>query len=138
MKNILCLLLVGVLSGCAEKSMPPVTEKTMELMSDRSDSFRNTEGEITVKVLEIEDSRCPSDVICVWQGIAKVRFEITDENHAVKSEVFLPEYKDEKSSIEVMLGDQKLRVTLKQVTPYPCKSCTDQSESKAQLEVEMI
>ncbi len=138
MKNLLSLTLVFLLFSCGEKSMQPVNEKIMDLASDRSDSFRSMEGKVTLKVLKIEDSRCPSDVICIWGGVAAVSFEVKSGGHTATGKVYYPEYPENLSQAEVKLGNQKFRVTLKDVTPYPCQSCTGQPESKAQLEVETI
>lgn len=136
MKNLLFLLLITILCACADNSMKPTESLHVQLNVDRSESFRSTSGPVKVKVVSIEDNRCPMDAVCVWQGIAKVTFELSDDNHAVTSTVFIPEYKDQKSQTNVQLGNDKFRVTLKEVTPYPCHSCSGQPDREAELTVE--
>lgn len=73
-------------------------------------------GDVRVRFAELlEESRCPSTVICVWQGNGKIRVEIT--NHRATSSVQLntagdPSFPREATALGV-------RVRLEELQPYP-------------------
>lgn len=138
MKNLLTILMLFTLYSCADQNMAPPNENVVSLQAARTESFHSINGNVTVKVLNIEDSRCPSDAVCVWQGIAKVTFELSDGINTSGSVIYLPEHKDQKSFADIHLGKQQFRVTLKEITPYPCQSCADQPASKAELVVKEL
>lgn len=59
----------------------------------------------------VEDSRCPADAMCIWQGRAVVAFELDGERFKV---AFL----GEPASVEV----GEYTVTVHEVQPYPLAS----------------
>jgi hypothetical protein len=78
MKTYWCLIVVFlfILGSCKEEqeSAPfgtdqELTLKTGDVRSSKSDN-------ISVKVLKISDSRCPTGVVCVWQGEATVNLAV--------------------------------------------------------------
>ncbi len=86
MRSVVFFVLIFVLGGVwvyriattepEPISLPIVTEplpnETSHLEAVIGEAF--TKGGVTITVLDvIEDSRCPSDVVCVWQGTLKVR-----------------------------------------------------------------
>jgi hypothetical protein len=79
---------VLVLSSC---------NKSTELTGDSSFSLNDTlqlpinksainnENQITVRIDSVlNDSRCPSDVVCVWEGNAAVRFILNNDGEETK------------------------------------------------------
>jgi len=82
------LLLVVLLWSC---------NKNTELTGDSSFSLNDTlklainksainnENQITVRIDSVlNDSRCPSDVVCVWEGNAAVRFILNNDGDETK------------------------------------------------------
>ncbi|NNL58094.1 MAG: hypothetical protein HKP31_01275, partial [Nitrosopumilus sp.] len=64
----------------------------------------------------IEDSRCPSDVTCIWQGKASLSFSMSED---LKTEIILDTY--EKNTATVF---GKYKVELIDVKPYPISTAT--------------
>lgn len=87
-----------------------------------------SKSKLTVKVLSIEDSRCPKDVQCVWAGDAKVKIRVT--NKKGKTETFelhtnLEPKTAKFDNYEIKLGD---------VTPHPASNIRiDASKRTAQI-----
>jgi hypothetical protein len=71
----------------------------------------------SVKVISIEDSRCPSDVVCMWQGMAKVRFSLTGVS--APFDLYLGGGHDQPNSTTYLFDGKTYRLTLVDVTPYP-------------------
>jgi len=68
-------------------------------------------ADVTVRFVAVtEDSRCPSDVTCVWAGEVKVRLEIQEASKVA-------------SPVEILEGSSTVagvyRVTLVRVEPQP-------------------
>lgn len=78
------LFILMFLAGCSDNALSDSKSKTKanlgELVTIKpgiETSFEDINGSrLHVKVLSIEDSRCPSDVVCVWEGMVVVLFQI--------------------------------------------------------------
>lgn len=73
-RTIVAIFIMLLLLGCA--SNPPLVQaqlgKNFTLKVNQSASFAS-EG-LVVKLAEVsQDSRCPSDVVCVWAGEVRVK-----------------------------------------------------------------
>ena len=83
MKTMLCMAAVAVLSGCGSTTGPDVgfegtllttpIEVTLSHGEDRV--IEGTVLRMTFAAV-LEDSRCPTDVVCVWEGNATVEVGI--------------------------------------------------------------
>lgn len=64
----------------------------------------------------VEDSRCPANVNCIWQGVAKGRFKFTVNNNSaifnLSTLTFAPHYQN-----EVMVSGYKIKLI--NIFPYP-------------------
>ncbi|MCV0373415.1 MAG: hypothetical protein K5793_07680 [Nitrosarchaeum sp.] len=75
------------------------------------------DSELTMTLLDIEDSRCPSDVVCVWQGtvLAKIQLEKGGQDLGIHT-----------ISIENIEGNEQTfegyYIRLTNVEPYPTSS----------------
>jgi hypothetical protein len=75
--RLLLLIATALAAGCA--SSPAVTGPVVYSQGEAADSVRIRAGEtivvegIRVRFIEVRnDSRCPTDVVCVWAGDATV------------------------------------------------------------------
>lgn len=74
---------------------------------------------LTIEFVEVKsDSRCPSDVVCVWAGEATVHIKSTTQGPAVEADLIIPG--TEKNQIQLK-GDVGSAYNLKllDLTPYP-------------------
>ncbi len=87
------LFLVAAVSGCSGAQADPEVRA-----SATGDPFMLTQGDaVTIAghalqfVDVVEDSRCPEDVTCVWEGRAKVTLSASDpDGHATTQILTLP------------------------------------------------
>lgn len=105
------LLLVLLLTSCVVEEQEPLVEAALDrpfVLEQGQSALIGSEDVLVTFVNVVEDSRCPSDVVCVWQGDVTVKLEVS----------FLGG-----ESLEVELSDDQqvedLVVDLLQVNPYP-------------------
>jgi len=72
--------------------------------------YHSIDNALNFSIIEINDSRCPSDVICVWEGKADVKIDVMSP---IRGSVMLSTYNHLKDT----LGNYSFE--LKEVTPYP-------------------
>ena len=60
------------------ESPAPGTAATVELRYDQTVTYDGLE----LRLLDIGDSRCPTGVVCIWEGQAEVRLEVTRGSEA--------------------------------------------------------
>jgi hypothetical protein len=78
MKTILWLLLASgiALFSCNSENVNDTFSFNLEKSFQIGDAYFSTDHSLQFQITEINDSRCPSDVICVWQGEAVVKIEV--------------------------------------------------------------
>ncbi|GAB1450592.1 hypothetical protein MASR2M47_06480 [Draconibacterium sp.] len=72
--------------------------------------YNSVDNSLNFEIVEINDSRCPSDVVCVWQGKADVKIEI---KNPVRGSIMLNTFDNRIDTV----GNYSFE--LKDVTPYP-------------------
>ncbi|TVZ52867.1 hypothetical protein [Dokdonia sp. Hel_I_53] len=72
-------------------------------------------GDVTVELIEVfEDSRCPSDVQCIWAGHVKLAIAITENQKTTIEKITFGQ------NNSTMLYDRDgFKIYLKGVLPYP-------------------
>lgn len=75
----------------------------------------------SIEVMSIRDSRCPSDVICVWAGEAQVTFSITGIGQLI--DLYLGvESQCKTCSYKFVFEGRLYELILVDVTPYPTRN----------------
>lgn len=115
------LAALAILGGCADQGggdgTPEAGAAGLNQPFDLTygGSTRVDEAGLTVRFLDVtEDSRCPTDVNCVWAGQATMLFEVDrDDSGAQQVTVTI----SGGASDPVQVGDYSLNVTA--LNPYP-------------------
>lgn len=76
---------------------------------------------LSITFADVEDSRCPRQVTCVWQGTAAVLLRVGREEIRVE--------------VPGSAGAGQLRIELQELNPYPLKEPPAKSEYEATLVV---
>lgn len=110
----LALLFIGLFS-CQKETSPEFfsfgTEKSFHL----NDEYLSGDNSLKFSISEINDSRCPSDVVCIWQGKADVKIEV---ENPIKETIVLNTFDNLKDTV----GNYSFE--LKDVSPYPISTQT--------------
>lgn len=77
--------------------------------------YHSIDNSLNFTLTEINDSRCPSDVVCVWEGKADVTIDVTSP---VRGSIMLSTYNHSTDT----LGNYSFE--LKDVSPYPISTKT--------------
>lgn len=118
MKNlkILMVLLISIIAigSCSKEDFDQKLEvrvaEPFELKINHVATINKTD--LKIKVIDIlEDSRCPKDAVCAWEGQVKLEVEITINNHTTTKEMVTRLGKD----IPTQVGEYNISVP--QVTP---------------------
>ena len=74
-----------------------------------------TNNNISLTLTKIEDSRCPRDVECIWEGDVKAQVEVSKDNNLIGHFQFSL-VNDQGEAVEIMPG---VSTKLVQAMPYP-------------------
>ena len=122
MKNIIITIFtLSLIFGCDQKendAAPEVQKVTTEVAYAKLASVKTSAGDLKVELLSVNDSRCPSNVVCVWAGVADVKFSISDSNDKTDVAVTFAGA-DKDASQAFKLGSQNYLISVTQVLPYP-------------------
>ncbi|MFD2514357.1 hypothetical protein ACFSRY_10805 [Pontibacter locisalis] len=123
------MLLVLLLWQCNDKDIEPHNKQV-----NFGETFTFKQGEEVVIVGEgedlllqlysINDSRCPTDAICVWLGNATVILKASNTQEKEKELQMCigdcrPEPARTKHILSAIVGGVDYKITLKEVSPYP-------------------
>ena len=113
MKEIISILFITglIVVSCNEEIPPVCLEENFKIGEVYISEYNILEFTVT----EITDSRCPSDVVCVWQGEAIVKIEIDTPQ---KDVIILSTYDN------VIDTSGIYSFELIDVTPYPISTQT--------------
>jgi hypothetical protein len=83
-KFILATFIAALLSvSCNNEELPDTFEIGSEQEFQFGELNQSDDNSLKFSITEINDSRCPSDVVCVWQGAAVVKIDIKNPQPAV-------------------------------------------------------
>lgn len=95
----------------------PAQPAEMEVRFDGTTSLSWVSGHrIAIEWLEVNDSRCPKDAVCVWEGEVAVRLGVSTDGDEVE-EVLLTRHHDGDERATTEVAGYGLR--LAGVDPYP-------------------
>lgn len=78
MKKILLILFIAALIfvSCNKETLPGTFIIGLEEDFQINIEYQSANNSIKFTITEINDSRCPGDVVCVWEGKADVKIEV--------------------------------------------------------------
>lgn len=112
MKTFYSLLIIIAfsLTSCDKETFPESFTIGLGSEFKINNEYFSSDKSLIFSITEINDSRCPSDVICVWEGKADVKIEVTNP---VRGSILLSTYKHQIDTI----GNYSFE--LKNISPYP-------------------
>ncbi|MDR6299890.1 hypothetical protein [Mesonia maritima] len=83
----------------------------------------------------VEDSRCPSDVTCVWQGEAKIKMSL-DKNEELVEEKIIVLTNPEGEGATFTLGKETFKIY--GLKPYPTTALKNSGDLNYYLQLEVL
>jgi hypothetical protein len=115
-KLFLLLMFVGIVFvSCDEEVVPETFNLDLEQEFKFKGTYVSSNNSLQFSIAEINDSRCPSDVVCVWEGKADVKIDV-DSPQA--GSITLSTYDNLKDSVAGFSFE------LIDVSPYPVSTET--------------
>jgi hypothetical protein len=76
--GLVTIILLFLLGSCTKDQDTGGLEMNKEVILKTGDILDSKSDNLYIKVLNINDSRCPIGVVCVWQGEATVTLEVKE------------------------------------------------------------
>ena len=126
---ILSFLLLGLFSSCSKSDCDEGFTET-KFKVNKEYCLKDNES-ITIK--NVQDSRCPSDVICVWEGEVNLSLSLKKESGNVDFDLV---FKNDDTAQE--FDDQNgYKFTIRNITPYPVSTVqTDLDDYVIEMKIE--
>lgn len=116
-----------LLISCTDDSIVESNDFSLENEFQINKEYNLFNKSLIFSITEINDSRCPSDVICVWQGMASVTIEVKSTENGL---VVLNTYNN---SLDSLKG---YSFELKNVSPFPVSNqIVKEEEYKVRLKI---
>ena len=124
-RRTLSVLLLLVMMACSEDAAGPVNSRPGLFESTVTAGVQDRvvyipAGDLlSIEVISIEDSRCPSDLVCVWGGVARVKFSVTGIVQDMILYVGGGDNSKFPSTSTFLFFGRSYELILVDVTPYP-------------------
>jgi hypothetical protein len=82
---LIFLLFAGI--GCEETIIEQGFTVGREANFQVNQLYTSADGQYTLKISEVSDSRCPEGVVCIWQGEVSVKGEWTENGNKFSFEI---------------------------------------------------
>ena len=69
--------------GCNKEILPEAFILGLERDYQINRDYQSDDNELKFEINVINDSRCPSDVVCIWQGEAVVKIEVKSPQYGI-------------------------------------------------------
>lgn len=109
-------MLVLSLFACKKESVLKLNNE-FSLKKGETVTLKDGKSYINLKLLEINDSRCPKDVVCVRAGEAIVKFDMEINNKKYTNELCIQ--CDSQIPITLNITIDNYNISLMAVNPYP-------------------
>lgn len=143
--SLVALILTVGLSACEKGSnVTPQTLQNVEAAYGSSIQVTGLSSQsLTIQVDKIEDSRCPTNAVCIWMGIAKATLKLTEGTQTADVVLSIPGCSscnpEIKSKETVSLGSNQYALTLQAISPYPeAGKETPLKDYKVKVQVEKL
>ena len=107
-------LAAALLAGCSSGTLEASLGEEFSLAIGQTASITGEDMEVTFLDV-IEDSRCPKDVVCVWEGRVTCSVEFRQPGQASKTVMLTQQGLTDEAAVETFQG---YRIAF-QVNPYP-------------------
>lgn len=120
MKKLLLLMMAGLLIvSCQKEEVQEIFDYGKVKSFHINGDYKSQDNSLKFTITAINDSRCPSDVVCVWEGKADVTIEV---ENPLEETIVLSTYDNRIDTVE------NFSIELVDVLPYPVSTDTIELE----------
>jgi hypothetical protein len=128
-KTILFALIWVAAMACDQKedAAPQAEVKSTSVPYRKLTTIPTSGSDLKVDLHEVNDSRCPKDVVCITMGSAKIKFIVSDASN--QAEVNVDFKGDQKTDFQTFtLSGQTYVLSVSELLPYPISTQTPHIE----------
>jgi hypothetical protein len=128
-KTILFALIWVAAMACDQKedAAPQAEVKSTSVPYRKLTTIPTSGSDLKVDLHEVNDSRCPKDVVCITMGSAKIKFIVSDASN--QAEVNVDFKGDQKTDFQTFtLSGQTYVLSVSELLPYPISTQTPNIE----------
>ena len=116
--------------ACDKKddATPQAPLQTSVVSSLQKSAFKTSGEDLQVQIVEVNDSRCPMNAVCIVAGSADIKFTIANATDKTEVHVMFGAMNNNTGSQDFKLGGQTYNITVTEVLPYPETSKTPKLE----------
>jgi hypothetical protein len=115
-KLFFLMILAGILLvSCSDEKMPESFDLGVEKSFHIKGEYQSSDSQLKFSITNIDDSRCPSDVTCVWEGKADVTIAVESPQPGT---IILSTYNNLIDTV------RNFSFELKGISPYPVSTET--------------
>lgn len=131
--KVIYIIILFILFSCDEEGRKISLDETFVLQYGET-KMLDGQDHFSVSFIDLlEDSRCPANAICVWQGQARVKIEINENFEILSKELTSGTLKDNQSQ-KINIGHYTIE--LLKVIPYPEKA--DYQSDKSDYAIQLV
>jgi hypothetical protein len=128
-KTILFALIWVSVMACDEKqnATPQPEPQSTSVPYRKQTKIAASGADLKVDLREVNDSRCPKDVVCIQMGSARIKLNVSDATNSTEVNV---DFKgDAKADSQAFtLTGQNYMLTVSELQPYPVSTQTPKIE----------
>jgi len=117
--HILLLLTIGLLVGCSKQESTLEPELDNLYYTSPLNLAGRENGNLTVSLQQLRDSRCPIDVICIQPGFVELTLLIAASVHSARVKAVFYDNARKDQPVSFKLGDKAYSLMIKSVKPHP-------------------
>tara|TARA_Y100001972_G_C7666757_1_gene337392 strand:+ start:8318 stop:8740 length:423 start_codon:yes stop_codon:yes gene_type:complete len=130
--KVIYIIILFILFSCDEEGRKISLDETFVLQYGET-KILDGQDHFSISFIDLlEDSRCPANAICVWEGQARVKIEINENFEILTKELTTGTLKENQAN-KINIGHYTIE--LLKVIPYPEKAENqiDKSDYSVQL-----
>jgi hypothetical protein len=143
MKFIILFFLGCSLLACSRvQTKNPTAEKqdsvSYRLKADERVYYSLEDTSFTLQLLKIEDSRCPRNARCIWQGEVKVSLAVAGQKPQTLCLGNCQVKDSAANKLQIDLQNDNFILILEDVQPYPALSSKNEEPQQAVLTIKRV
>lgn len=130
----IALLCMAFMVSCEEDTVDPDgLELPGNFILQTDSPLISVDDDFDLSINEIADSRCPSSVTCVWEGVAQVSFSFTHDGTTTDFDLHTNSSQDDAFLVSSIVNGYYFEII--DVTPYPEDDPNDINQEDYMVEV---
>tara|TARA_R110002124_G_scaffold255060_1_gene420662 strand:- start:1117 stop:1506 length:390 start_codon:yes stop_codon:yes gene_type:complete len=119
-----------------QEASPEKVLETVSIAAARQTAVPTSGSDLKVELLSVNDSRCPSNAVCITAGTALLKFSVNDQDEKTEVSLNFSDVDKSANTVAFKLNGAAYELSVTEVFPYPNSSKSPQLEEyKVQVSI---